>query len=318
VKSHESSARASSWEAGVAVAYPLVLPKQRCIRIGAGVTLAGLLAVGGARAENAGSAPVDVSTPPPATTPSGADAVGVARDSTHARAAELYREADALYASGDTARALDAMQRSFELSGYPELLFNIGQMQRELHDCPAALKSYEAYLARATHGTHRDEVGRSVETLRAQCPEPSVPPPAATAVAVSPTPPAPVPVAPDRPGDGYWTPLRIAGWSTLGAAAVTAAGALYATARAQTYEGRDEDRITNDKASGLGYQPSDKTIEEDGERAASWARALGITAAGLTAIGVSLIVISPEKQQPTKAAISMGVGPGRAWVSGAF
>jgi hypothetical protein len=285
--------------------------------MGVGIALAALLGASSVRAEEAGSAPAPVSTPA-APTPSNADAESATRDSTHERAAELYRQADALYGNGETARALDAMQRSFELSGYAELLFNIGQLQRELHDCPGALKSFEAYLARATHGTHREETGRIVETLRTQCPEAAVPAPANAPVAPAATHRPLAVTAADQPGDGYWTPLRIAGWSTIGAAVVTAAGALYATARAQSYEGRDEDRINSEKASGSGYQTSDKTIEEDGERASSWARALGITAVGLTAIGVSLIVISPERPQPANAAIRVGVGPGRAWVTGVF
>lgn len=306
----------------------LVLPtKQRRLRIGAGALLAAVLGAGPVRAE-AGPAATRASLPAPAATPSSAPAPvttpsetdhdSASRDSVHERAAELYGEAEALYGKGETARALDAMQRSFELSGHPELLFNIGQLERELHDCPAALKSFDAYLARATHGTHRAEVQRITETLRTQCPEPPAPPAKSEPPATSPAPVVPAPVAPARTADPYWTPLRIAGWSTLGAALVTAAGAAYAAARAQTYEGRVEDRVSSEGASGSGYTTSDKALEQDGERAATWARALGITAAGLTAIGVSLIVVQPEKRPPASAVVSVSVGPGRAWVSCAF
>jgi hypothetical protein len=223
------------------------------------------------------------------------------------RAAELFRDAEARYGAGDVVGALQSMQRSYELSGRPELLFNLGQLQRELGDCPRALQDYQKYLSQAPQGTRRDEAERISAELESKCPEQ----PAAPAAA----PPAPPLAARETPPAGptpYWTPARIGGWSSVGAAIVLAAGATYSALRASNAEGRLEDRINADQEQGTGFTSADKNVENEGQRAANWATALGVGAASLAVVGVSLIVFNPGHPAASNATISLGLSAGNA------
>src|SRR5688572_5100567 len=88
------------------------------------VTFASLLSLGARAAEPA------------------SDAAFAANETPALRAAELFREAEALYVIGDVAGALERMQSAYDVSGRPELLFNLGQLQRELGHCVEAVTNY--------------------------------------------------------------------------------------------------------------------------------------------------------------------------------
>ena len=174
--------------------------------LGAVAFVACLLATLHARAEDATRSPVPALSPA-AAAPAEPEEPGAA----------LYKQAEASYLEGDVAGALALMQESYEVSGRPELLYNIGELQRELHRCLEARTSYERYLALARSGTQRHEAERHQQELARQCPDTASP--------------ATVP-PPDARPDRYWTPMRIAAWSTLGGAVVFAATATYFAVRA--------------------------------------------------------------------------------------
>lgn len=233
-----------------------------------------------------------------------------------AQAAALFREAKTRYRSGDVAGALDSMQHAYELSGRAELLFNLGELHRQLHHCSAALKAYDEYLARVTPARHEDEARRQSAALRPHCPnEPVVtmpdlaPPPAPRVQAPPPSPPraqAPPP-APER----YWTPVRVGAWTSIGVAAALAAGATYAQARALSDQSEMDASVRAAKKRGV-YVGTDYrrwlASDTDGTRAVTWARVLGASAAALAVTGVVLLVVHPRKHEGMAATITLRLG----------
>lgn len=218
-------------------------------------------------------------------------------------AAELFRDAQARYTAGDVAGALDSMQRSYDLSRRPELLYNLGVLHRELGQCDAAAKAYAAYLAQTTQGRHREEAERASAELRAECPEEAVhvdmpviaPPPPAAADR------APVPPAPPR----YWTTARIVGWSSVGTAVVAGTGALYFALRGQLDVGRFEGAVG---AGGPAYTRDEQAIYDEGMRANTWTGVLGLSALGLAATGVALVVLNPGGEKTSVGTVTLRLG----------
>lgn len=82
----------------------------------------------------------------------------------------LFEAARAARARGDNEAALSYFQRSYELSGRPELLFNIGLTADELHRTELAIESYEAFLDARPDGENRAWVEGRLRTLRSATP----------------------------------------------------------------------------------------------------------------------------------------------------
>jgi hypothetical protein len=233
--------------------------------------------------------------PPPASAQPQASAASVEQAATTADespAAALFRAAESSYLAGHVSDALRQMQRSYELSGRPELLFNLGQLQRELGQCRPALLSHRQYLLLALQGTHRGQAEQAIAELALECPEP---------VAAAPT------EKPDRLSHSsarpsYWTPARVVGWSALGAALTASVGASYLALKAGADERELEARF---KAAGA-FTEADKARETAGRRAATWARALAAGAIGFTTVGITLLVLSPPKKETRTSALSIG------------
>lgn len=233
--------------------------------------------------------------------------------------AALFGEAQALYESGDTAGALVKMRRAYELSQRAELHFNLGELEHELGDCSAALDDYRAYLTAVGSGARRDQAEARVQELEATCPstEPAPAPPPAPA-AVTPPAPAPAPVVVAAPPPAvhapppeqkarYWTPLRIAGWSTVGAGVVSGALAGYFAIRAANDESDLEASFRS--AGSTGFSRKDKELETDGQRSAQIALALGIGAGALAAVGTTLLLLPISDREERRPRISLVGGP---------
>src|SRR5688572_26313322 len=69
-----------------------------------------------------------------------------------------YEEAERFYKLGEYEVALPLYRDSFLLSGEPELLFNIGQCNRQLGRYEEALKDYKAYLRDVPDSPSREAV----------------------------------------------------------------------------------------------------------------------------------------------------------------
>ena len=234
----------------------------------------------------------------------------------NAEAAALFREAEARYVAGDVAGALEAMDRSYTLSGRAELLFNLGELRRELGRCADARRDYEAYLERVTAGARRESAREALDALRTECPDAAdVTPPA--------SPPAPVlaPAIPERASvvvppsanvpvaesDRSVRPLTVAGWSAIGAGVLAGIGATVFAVKAANDESRLESRIKELQRTpdGDGFYDADEELEADGKRSAMWARVLGIGAAGFAGVGVSLLVFGRERDDTKRGAVSL-------------
>ena len=103
-------------------------------------------------------------------------------------AQQAIEEARAAEASGHKREAIQGYKRAYELSGDPSLLFQLGELSRELGETSAAGRFYRAYLARDRHGKHRADAERAVSSLEREDVDPATsggpssrPPPEATA-----------------------------------------------------------------------------------------------------------------------------------------
>jgi tetratricopeptide (TPR) repeat protein len=238
-----------------------------------------------------------------------------------ADAASLFREAEARYVAGDVAGALESMQRAYDLSGRAELLYNLGELRRELGRCREARREYEAYLERVATGARRERALEALDGLRAQCPEPEAAVPPGPA-ALPPSPPArtaeepargfvlkePAPPSSSSAAESESLgPITIAGWSAIGAGVLAAGFATYFAVDAANQESRLEQRIKSVQANPDNgpLDGADKEIEEDGRRAAMWGRVLGIGAASFAAVGVSLLVFGRDTGEANQAGLSI-------------
>jgi tetratricopeptide (TPR) repeat protein len=238
-----------------------------------------------------------------------------------ARAAALFDEAEARYVAGDVAGALASMQASYEISKRAELLFNLGELRRELGQCVEARESYTAYLEQVPESPHRERAVRALDVLRVECPEPASsppvasPPPSSAAVSESPVAPA-TPVrpiaAPPAIESKSWAPTAIVAWSAIGAAVVTGAGATYFAVKAANDESRLEARIKTLQAESGEVSDSERELEANGRRAATWAQVLGVGAAGLATLGVSLLVFAPNGDEKGGAGLAIEAHAGGA------
>lgn len=243
------------------------------------------------------------------------------------RATALFHDAEARYAGGDLEGARASMQSAYELSGRAELLFNLGELERELGHCPQALEDYAAYLARVKNGSHREQAEQRSAELGAECPDHQaapVPAPLAPASApapvVVPAPPRPD-VLPARSSRDYWTPINIAGWSTLGASVIAGATATYFAIDAARAESSLEQRIQLEQATGGGFSAADKALEQEGQRSENLALGFAAGAAGLAVVGVTLLALPQgrAKDSPNGVAVTaVGVSGPTAVCRGTF
>lgn len=139
--------------------------------MGAGFLKRGALIVAVAIASVAPLAPavaqdVIAPVPPP---PAGARSKGlrppqvVISPKAHARAAQITDEAQAHYAAGRFEEAAEAYRRAYAVVPAPELLFNLGQCQRQLGRPQRSVRYFEAYLRLRPDAPHRPLVEQLIE-----------------------------------------------------------------------------------------------------------------------------------------------------------
>src|SRR5215471_7771509 len=213
-----------------------------------------------------------------------------------AEAKELYRQAKERYLAKDLEGALSLMEKSYALSKKPELLFNLGQLNRELGRCQPALDYYQRYLENAATGTHRTEAMEASSRLADACPPGFV-----SEV------PSEVP-AQSEASHSYWTTHRIVAWSVLAASALTASGALYFALRsgqdAHDVEAILASTAMQPPAARKTWEDTGQALQTEGEHAQNWAIGLGVASAGLLCTGLIMLAFDPgkgENRAPTLA-----------------
>jgi len=80
----------------------------------------------------------------------------------------LFEAGRVAYSDGRFEAALGHFRNSYELSGRPRLLYNIGSAADKLRRDQQALEAFEAYLAQVPDADNRNEVAARIEVLRAQ------------------------------------------------------------------------------------------------------------------------------------------------------
>jgi tetratricopeptide (TPR) repeat protein len=93
------------------------------------------------------------------------------------------------------ADALAEFKKAYSLAPIPDLMFNIGRCQDELHQDAEALRSYKQFLAARPDTPDRAEIEARIHVLEsraAAAPRPPAPPPAPAVTSLPPPPPPPV------------------------------------------------------------------------------------------------------------------------------
>ena len=112
-------------------------------------------------------------------------------------AKEHFQRGRSLHDAGSYADAVIEYQAAYSLASRPELLFNIAQCYRLMHNRERAVMYYERYLALVPAGGAADDARGHIAALRAQLPSPQ-------------SPPAPAP-APSGPGWSSWRWVGLGG-----------------------------------------------------------------------------------------------------------
>lgn len=89
----------------------------------------------------------------------------------------LFDEGEVLYQAGDYTGALAKYQESYQESGWPELLFNLGQCQRQLGQRDEAIRFYRQFLEKAPKSPYRPEVERKIREMESATTLPALQPP---------------------------------------------------------------------------------------------------------------------------------------------
>jgi hypothetical protein len=96
-----------------------------------------------------------------------APCVAVAQVDREEEAHSLFEAGRLAYSAGHFADARDDFERAYDLSGRPELLYNIGQCADRLRDDAAAIDAFERYLGAVQEPANGEEVLRRLVALRA-------------------------------------------------------------------------------------------------------------------------------------------------------
>jgi tetratricopeptide (TPR) repeat protein len=89
------------------------------------------------------------------------------RDARIAQAKEAFDVGTRAYANGEFESALASFQRAYELTGSPDLLYNIATVSDRMRRDEAALEAYEGYLEARPKSADREHVESRIDVLRA-------------------------------------------------------------------------------------------------------------------------------------------------------
>jgi len=98
----------------------------------------------------------------------GADAQGIQADEARlAEAKDAFDDGSRAYADGEFDSALASFRRAYELTGSPDLLYNIATVSDRMRRDEEALEAYQGYLDARPKSTDREHVEGRIEVLRA-------------------------------------------------------------------------------------------------------------------------------------------------------
>ncbi|MFZ5894504.1 MAG: hypothetical protein ACOY0T_25805 [Myxococcota bacterium] len=223
------------------------------------------------------------------------------------RAAELFSLFEQAYAAGKLADAREHMRRAFEISGRSELLYNLGEVDRELGSCRLALTEYREYLRLTPEPQHGNEASAHIAVLLQACPDPAP-------AAVPPKPARPKSLPAPKPESS--STVRAVGWGLLAASVVQAAIAVHFTLRMRdTADAQVAFSKRNASLPVSEREPWDRTgqsLQERGEREQALAWATGALAVLSASAGAYLLLRSSSAERPPASSWSLLVDRKRA------
>lgn len=197
--------------------------------------------------------------------------------------------------------ALREFEKSFELSGRPEVLLNVATVHERLGNLDAAIEALERYLALAPEGQHAETVTIRLQNLRqrrASQPEPE----AAEAEPKPEAQPAPAerPEAPPEPEPA--SPSRLPSYILFGVAGASAIGAVVTGVVSSSEHSSAEESCS----------PSCSDDELSTGRTMAWTSTV-LTGVAVVAAGVGVALLftgddTPERQARTWS-FDVGAGP---------
>lgn len=232
-----------------------------------------------------------------------------------------YEQGTRLYDLGRYDEAAAEFQRTFELSGAPELLFNIAQSEALAKHYERALLSYRSYLRRLPDAPNRPYVERRIHEMqelaarkqaaraaRAPAPTPAAvaPPPATVAPTTRPAPPArAVPLVDDGPRR---LRLRRAGYALGGLAAAALAAGVATTVLSQSAQSTlERDARQNSQT----FTPALERLYTTG-RAEGVAGAVCFAAAGAFVVSSAVTLALGLRHPEARVALAPAFGRGSA------
>jgi hypothetical protein len=208
-------------------------------------------------------------------------------------AAALFSAGREAYAAGRYPRALEYFDRAYELSGQPELLYNVAAAADRLRDDERALEVLTAFLEAATDSPLRHAVTARVEVLKRVLAERSAEARAARSTLATEHTSAPEP-APVAGRDAR----RRRAWLTLGAGVLGAGGSVGAF-----FWWRDRDR--NVERCGDRGELCENTDRLHRQRKAALATGLVLSAASVALLisGTVLTIKANERRSPASVRV---------------
>ena len=94
------------------------------------------------------------------------DAQSASRDATIAAAKKHFAAGTRAYAAGEFEAALKRFRRAYELTGSPDLLYNIATVSDRMRLDEEALEAYEGYLKARPSSADREHVESRIDVLR--------------------------------------------------------------------------------------------------------------------------------------------------------
>ncbi len=208
-----------------------------------------------------------------------------ANDSKAAEAA--YDRALQFYRAGDRVSALASMKESYRLSHEPDLLYDLGRLERELDHCIPALRSYRAYVSAVPDGAYTAASQVAIAQLEARCD-----------------------AAPRHPS--YWTAPRIIGWSSLVAAVGLGVGAVVLEVDAHAAQ-RDAQRWA-DVPVMHSWAPRGPSLLDDAQRDQNVAIGLTVAAGALAVSSALCLTLWGEHHGREAPSVSFLLRPGAGYV----
>ncbi|HET9959676.1 MAG TPA: hypothetical protein VFQ61_34525 [Polyangiaceae bacterium] len=254
------------------------------------------------------AAPGEDSTPPP--TPPG--------EPTPGEIEKLWAEASQLYSAGDYQAAYEKMQLYYQLTRDARMLYNLGDLSRELARCSQALSHFEQYLEQAPDGSYRAQAQAAVMELREQCPPQLVPStqsgaPAAPRALVSPTTQTSVQtvrLSTEQPSEGLRqsssdNARRYIGYGLIagGAALGVGAGILIGSAIHKNNLVQSANRAAAEQPPDVRpiWSHDEEQLERERDRERNWAVVLGVGSTLAFASGVATLLWPVREPHPASA-----------------